>query len=54
MGNKMPKHPCFGCVFFKMCGVRTRTAKCSGRKTKRELKGEGRKNDECRRIGKGC
>ena len=32
------KKPCIGCVYFKQCGSTTRTAKCDGRKTKKETK----------------
>ena len=34
------KHPCQGCIYFKVCGEHTRTAPCEGRKTKSELKKE--------------
>jgi hypothetical protein len=35
------KHPCQGCIYFKVCGESTRTAPCKGRKTKRQVrKGE--------------
>lgn len=34
-GN-MPKHPCQGCVYFKVCGENTRTEPCYGRMTMRE------------------
>jgi hypothetical protein len=36
MKNKMPKHPCQGCIYFKVCGESTRTAPCDGRMTERE------------------
>ena len=36
----MPKHPCKGCVYFKVCGESTRTAPCYGRMTKRERKAD--------------
>jgi hypothetical protein len=32
----MPKHPCYGCIYYKVCGEYTRTAPREGRKTKRE------------------
>lgn len=32
----MVKHPCQGCIYFKVCGENTRTAPCYGRKTKRD------------------
>lgn len=32
----MPKHPCQGCVYYKVCGESTRTAPCYGRMTKQE------------------
>lgn len=36
----MVKHPCQGCIYFKVCGETTRTEPCYGRKTKREAKAE--------------
>lgn len=41
---KMPKKPCLGCIYFKVCGDTTRTKECKGRETKREQK-RGKKND---------
>lgn len=38
----MVKHPCQGCIYYKACGSTTRTAPCSGRKTKREAEKEKR------------
>lgn len=32
----MPKYPCRGCVYHKICGDSTRTAPCAGRMTARE------------------
>ena len=32
----MPKYPCRGCVYYKVCGENTRTAPCYGRMTKRD------------------
>jgi hypothetical protein len=37
----MPKHPCQGCIYYKVCGESTRTAPCHGRVTKRERRKEG-------------
>ena len=34
----MPKHPCIGCIYFKVCGESTRAYPCYGRRTKREVK----------------
>lgn len=36
MVKPMPKYPCRGCVYFKVCGESTRTEPCYGRMTKRE------------------
>jgi hypothetical protein len=36
MKIKMPKRPCQGCVYFKVCGESTRTVPCDGRMTERE------------------
>ena len=36
--EKMPKHPCVGCVYYTACGQTTRTEPCNGRKTKSEVK----------------
>lgn len=36
MENKMPKRPCIGCVYYKVCGESTRTTPCYGRMTARE------------------
>ena len=36
----MVKHPCIGCVYFKVCGENTRTEPCYGRKTKTDAKKE--------------
>ena len=36
----MPKHPCQGCVYYKVCGESNRTATCYGRMTKREKRAE--------------
>jgi hypothetical protein len=33
----MPKHPCIGCIYYKVCGESTRTEPCYGRRTKREV-----------------
>lgn len=38
--TKAVKHPCINCIYFKVCGERTRTAPCEGRKTKSEVKAE--------------
>ena len=38
----MVKHPCRGCVYFKVCGENTRTEHCYGRKTKRDVKKESK------------
>lgn len=35
-----PKHPCIGCIYFKVCGETNRTMPCEGRKTKSEKKKE--------------
>ena len=40
MTNKTVKHPCQGCVYFKVCGENTRTEPCNGRKTKTQKKQE--------------
>lgn len=34
--DKMPIHPCIGCVYYKACGNTNRTAPCYGRVTKSE------------------
>ena len=34
--NRMPIHPCQGCVYYKVCGESTRTSPCYGRMTERE------------------
>lgn len=36
----MPKHPCQGCVYYKVCGEFTRTEPCKGRMTERERRGK--------------
>lgn len=36
------KKPCIGCVYFKACGSTTRTEPCKGRKTKKEVKADGK------------
>ena len=36
------KKPCIGCVYFKVCGSTTRTEPCKGRKTKKEVKADGK------------
>ena len=41
MEKKPVKHPCQGCVYFKVCGETNRTMPCSGRMTKREKKKNG-------------
>ena len=41
--NKMPKHPCQACVYFKVCGETTRTKPCYGRMTERERRAENAK-----------
>ncbi len=40
MDNKIStvKKPCIGCVYFKACGITTRTQPCKGRVTKSEQK----------------
>lgn len=40
----MPKYPCVGCIYFKVCGDATRTMPCNGRATKSEKKKEDKKN----------
>ena len=37
----MPKHPCIGCVYFKVCGNSNRTEPCEGRATKTDRKNAG-------------
>lgn len=32
------KHPCIGCIYFRVCGSTTRTEPCEGRQTKRKIK----------------
>lgn len=32
------KHPCQGCVYYKVCGESTRTVPCKGRMTATESK----------------
>lgn len=44
MKNSIVKYPCRGCVYFSACGENTRTAPCTGRKTKREQKNERKTN----------
>ena len=46
--NKCVKHPCIGCIYFKVCGETTRTTPGKGRKTKSEKKRE-EKNENGRR-----
>ena len=31
---KTVKHPCIGCIYFKVCGNTNRTMPCNGRVTK--------------------
>lgn len=40
--TKQVKKPCQNCVYFNACGDHQRTEPCNGRKTKRELKKEGK------------
>ena len=37
---KTVKHPCQGCIYYKVCGESARTVPCKGRKTKSEQKKE--------------
>lgn len=39
--KKQPKHPCVGCIYFRVCGNTGRTMSCEGRMTKTEKKKEG-------------
>jgi hypothetical protein len=39
---KQVKKPCQNCIYFKVCGDHTRTEPCNGRKTKSDLKKEGK------------
>ena len=34
------QYPCRGCVYYAACGSSTRTQRCDGRKTKKELRNE--------------
>ena len=36
----MVKHPCQGCIYFKVCGNTNRTMPCNGRQTKTDKKKE--------------
>ena len=36
------KKPCQNCIYFKVCGDNQRTQPCNGRKTKRDIKKEGK------------
>ena len=47
--NKIVKHPCICCIYFKVCGETNRTMPCEGRKTKSEKKRE-EKNENGRRL----
>lgn len=38
--KRCPKHPCIGCIYFKVCGEINRTQPCAGRITKTEKKKE--------------
>lgn len=43
MRKEHVKHPCVGCVYFKICGENTRMNLCAGRKTKSDKKKEERR-----------
>lgn len=43
MSEKNVQHPCIGCVYYKACGLTSRTMPCKGRKTKSEQKKENRR-----------
>lgn len=40
--KKCPKHPCIGCIYFKVCGETNRTQPCNGRMTKTDKKKENK------------
>lgn len=47
--EKIVKYPCRGCVYYHICGSYSRTEKCDGRATKRDLKRDLKKRGE--RLG---
>lgn len=40
----MVKHPCQGCIYYKVCGNSNRTMPCAGRVTKSQKKEEMKKD----------
>ena len=48
--NKSIKHPCIGCIYFKVCGKTNRRELCAGRMTKTDKKKE--KKNESKRCEK--